>query len=89
MIEKFEVGKYYRYTGTKKSFWNSNSKMDAVLDGKPRRCTEAVCGRSFSANFTNVRRSEEFPWCWGSKEDLKDWEESLSIREKLDIILGE
>ena len=45
MIKKFEVGKYYRYTGSKREErndpvldWNYEGEMDIVLDGKPHQC---------------------------------------------------
>lgn len=71
MIEKFEVGKYYKYTGKcHMSGWSSY--MDGVLDGKPRKC--------ISTNAKDMARLENLPlgvyddhWWW--KDGFENWEE--------------
>ena len=39
MVDKFEVGKKYRFTGTSRPCeFNSGGEMDFWLDGEPREC---------------------------------------------------
>ena len=69
MIENFESGKWYRYTGKERmSKWNSFGKMDFCLDNKPHQCSVGVeTNASFhdSPNSTNV-------WRWD--EGFEKWE---------------
>jgi hypothetical protein len=41
-IQKFEVGKWYRWIGPKKRLdtwnWNPDGEMDFILDGEPHKC---------------------------------------------------
>jgi len=73
MVDKFEVGKWYWYTGgTRGDCWNSGGLMDAVLDGKPRMCTKT--DDDTDANFTGVERGERAStWSWGLS--MEHWHE--------------
>jgi len=73
MITKFEVGKYYRYTGTTRlETWNSEGAMDGALDGLPHLCTEiGVCSHGLRARLLGVGEGN---WYW-SKESLENWED--------------
>lgn len=71
MIDKFELGKWYRYTGTKGcdlTIWSG--AMEAVLDGKPRECTAIEDGTPYIAGFEDCGNFSS-AWAW----DLKNWEE--------------
>lgn len=58
-VTGFEVGKYYKWTGSKKDLDNWAEQMNAMLDGLPHKCTEVV--RSH-ASFDGVCGG---PWYWG------------------------
>ena len=86
MIEKFEVGKWYRYTGReRRAQWNHEGRMDYVLDGKPRKCV-AVPPWQMPRNAAFEDDKTKHCWSWHSGFEL--WEE-VSLRIKLDTILGE
>ena len=82
----FEVGKKYRFRGlSRPTGWNSEGRMDAFLDGKPRKCIEI--GRRLNpdlmpdlmfANFEGVsvelarKHTPEGLWLW----DINNFEEA-------------
>jgi len=52
MVDKFEVGEYYRFTGTTRPVeFSSDGEMDFWLDGKPRKCVSVT--DDFYAYFTD------------------------------------
>lgn len=66
MIEKFEVGKYYRWIGPKKrqEGWNSEGLMDGILDGKKHLCIATTEYVNFVASFENTKRLNNDTWSW-------------------------
>lgn len=73
-IEKFEVGKYYRYTGkTRQSNWNFDGHMDFVLDGQPRRCVKISSRSSADAGFYGENNGPRGCWVWA--DGFENWEE--------------
>lgn len=66
MIERFIIGKYYRYTNTFGPLWWSEERKK-VLTGKPFKCTGSSYGDC--AKFEGIKLS--FDW----KEDIEFWEE--------------
>ncbi len=86
MIDKFEVGKMYRWTGEIGSHpigWNP--KMYPMTDGTPRRCTKVYINPDAAA----FERIEDIPpgqqggtWYWG---DLSNFEETTEVKgEKME-----
>lgn len=68
-IERFEVGKWYRYNGSKVGeSWNRKF-MIPLLDNKPRLCTGVGVN---VAKFEGVETHTCSGWYWG---DLSLWEE--------------
>lgn len=74
MVEKFEVGKYYKFkylswdrAGTSE---NGEGFMDGILDGKPHRCLAIVeqAGNRQGATFEGVEQctigNQEYMWTW-------------------------
>lgn len=67
MIEKFEVGKWYKCTKTtRQKGWNSDGRMDAVLDGKPHLCTHVNKHFLYEAGFdvTSTNTQDNIKWTW-------------------------
>ena len=62
-VTKFEVGKYYRWTGSKEGLTNWSEPMDAMLDGKPRKALSVDLGR---VSFEGLPGQAHFGgWYWG------------------------
>jgi len=69
MIENFESGKWYRYTGKKRlDGWNSFGKMDFCLDNKPHQCS---VGDGLRASFHDSPNSTQL-WEWN--KGFENWE---------------
>lgn len=71
MVERFEVGKWYRYSGkTRPNGWNNEGLMDAVLDGEPRLC---ILANGLEASFKGMERTDLYfdKWCWSF--GIKNW----------------
>lgn len=78
MIEKFEKGKYYRYTGKyRPRGWNYEGGMDAVLDNQYHLCTKSVENKPHWANFDVACRRNSI-WAWG--DGFENWEEWVPQR---------
>ena len=62
MITEFKVGHWYKWTGPKvrPEGWNSEGKMDYMLDGKPHRC-EVVEDDTFFAQLSVL---DPQTWYW-------------------------
>jgi hypothetical protein len=74
MVTAFEVGKYYRFAGSKDttaSLWNRYGLMDAVLDGKPRMC---ILAKGDMALFDQMASGWNVGRMWSWEPD--QWEES-------------
>jgi hypothetical protein len=72
MVEKFEVGKWYKYFGDKPIHgWNSQGLMDGVLDGKPHKCI--MTNGSDEANFEVT--SNSLYGCWNWRQRIENWHE--------------
>ena len=70
-IERFEVGKRYRFIGSKPTHgWNGAGMMDFVLDGRVLLCVSAKKHSPSLANFKGFERVDSDGWFWGS---LKPW----------------
>ena len=75
MIKKFKVGKWYRYVGRKVGNWAS--KMDAILDGKPRKVLDA--------NGEHIRLSSVDGGYWFYGHTLEDWERVPKKQKQIDL----
>ncbi len=68
MIDKFEVGKMYRWTGPDENiemFGGWNQLMAPIRDGMPRKCTEVTeLDRGYLASFEGVPGGT---WAWGNE----------------------
>jgi hypothetical protein len=79
MIERFELGKRYRYIGEARGQeWNAAGAMDFLLDHEPRRVIE--CERGHTARFDNVPRSGDTTWYF-DPESLALFEEVPEEKE--------
>ena len=80
MIERFEVGKYYRYIGEGVVNWTES--MNFVLDNKPHQCTDRIGydGRGEHAVFASPL--SDHAWYW----TLADFVEVMDIRITEDIL---
>ena len=81
-FKKFEVDKWYIYTGTERpGGWNNGGKMDVVLDHKPVKCIKSA---GYNASFDKCKRDTD-TWIWISGFDnwieIKDPNENQSIEE--------
>jgi hypothetical protein len=66
MVERFEVGKYYRcIVKERRVSWSDAGKMDFVLDGKPRKCLRIYGG---ATQFEG--HSEAWFWCNNEFEEV-------------------
>ena len=62
-VTKFEVGKYYRWTGSKEGLTNWSEPMNAMLDGKPRK---ALSVDQYRVAFEGIQGHSYFcGWSWG------------------------
>ena len=65
-VIRFDRGKYYMYSGSlRRPQWNSQGRMDFVLDNKPHLCTK---GGLVSVSFEN-----NCSWDW--RDGLENWVE--------------
>lgn len=73
MIQKFEVGKWYRYLG--KNIWLYGSLQSRVVDKKIRQCTAVAKNGKFVglSNMPKNRKQQDGLWAYGDK--LEDWQE--------------
>lgn len=55
MVDKFEAGKYYVFTGNKQPFEAWYQAMDAWLDGKPRKCISTYLSSNTIAIFDGIK----------------------------------
>lgn len=78
MIERFEVGKSYRWIGPKERpfTWNSEGRMDFLLDGKPHK-VRYVENNGKSADFVGHRRDKKFNTSWIFAYTLDRFEEVI------------
>jgi len=76
MIERFEVGKKYRWIGGKErpGVWNSEGSMDFLLDGEPHECTKANNERAL-AGFLGHENPGSSDGCWGFLSTAELFEE--------------
>lgn len=73
MIQKFEVGKWYRYLG--KNVWVLGSLQARVLDKKPRQCVAVAKKGKFVglSNMPKNRKQKDGLWSYG--DNLEGWQE--------------
>ena len=76
MIERFEVGKSYRWIGekTRPEGWAIKGAMDILLDGKPHKVTRKE-RYPFSASFEDCEYFESGDDGWFFIEDMHNFEE--------------
>jgi len=79
MIKEFVRGRWYRYTGEKRDYWNSDGKMDFVLDNKPHLC---VIGGGPNASFSNKKDINNDYHVWNWSHDMDKWEETPAPKTK-------
>jgi len=69
MIENFESGKWYRYTGKERmSDWNTHGKMDFCLDNKPHQCNVG------NGNRASFHDSPDSSYSWNWSDGFENWE---------------
>lgn len=79
MIERFEVGRWYRYFGGRHEAWPP--EMEFALSRRPMLCSSIYIGRISGSNWTHEDCANFFDkplpregvWCWGG---LSGWEEA-------------
>lgn len=74
-VTEFKTGHWYRWTGPKErpGWFNDEGKMDAILDGAPRKC---INGNGICATFKGVERTFSDTWNW--KSGMRHFEEVLN-----------
>lgn len=78
MIERFEVGKSYRWIGPKERpfTWNSEGRMDFLLNGKPHK-VRYIEHNGKSADFVGYRRDRKIDRTCIFDSELEYFEEVL------------
>ena len=68
MVKRFKAGKYYKCILTgRPDDWNRDGKMDAMLDGKPRRCVQAI-DDGYKTFMRAAFEGISGVWAWGFDE---------------------
>jgi SpoVK/Ycf46/Vps4 family AAA+-type ATPase len=87
-VKKFEVGKMYRFVGSRDEDWDWTDEMEAVCDGKLRKCLWVDEDEQWRAKFEDVEESEDEDdrrgWYWG--DGRGEWREvsmEAMSREKI------
>lgn len=83
-IDRFEAGKWYRYTGTREDApFKGFPRMCAVLDNKPHKCISSAGGRLAIFDCTDTSVGE---WNW---YNFDNWEEVFVLEVSPDVCLRE
>jgi hypothetical protein len=90
-IQKFEVGKWYRWTAgviSRPHQWNPDGEMDFILDGKPHKCV-AISAPEEVQPFLNpdhaVAAFEDQPNPAGGDLYVWDWDSSREYFEEVPL----
>lgn len=82
MITEFKSGHWYRYIGPGREYtiaWNSQGKMDFLLDGKPHQCNKGML------HMVSFFDSSDPDYRWSFKGSLKYFEE-VEMNEEMEQI---
>jgi len=78
MVERFEVGKSYRWIGPKErpNYFCSEGRMDLILDGLPHKCVNAGPEDDhMQAAFEGCENDTWINNMWGFHGHMEDFEE--------------